>query len=108
MNWFRKDENGRWLWPGYGENSRVLDWVFERVSGTGRGHRDAHRLRPGPGAIDTDGLDVSEEDMEKLLGWTPTNGATRSPASRALRPLRGQAPGGARRAEVDTLEQQLC
>ena len=45
VNWFRKGEDGRWLWPGYGENSRVLEWVFERSAGRGERRRDADRLR---------------------------------------------------------------
>ena len=67
VNWFRKDESGRWLWPGYGENSRVLEWVFERVSGTGEAIDTPIGLVPGPDAIDTEGLDVSAADMQKLL-----------------------------------------
>ena len=47
VNWFRKDEDGRWLWPGYGENSRVLEWVFERVSGTGEAIETPIGLVPG-------------------------------------------------------------
>ncbi len=43
MNWFRKDANGRWLWPGYGDNSRVLKWICERVDGTGKARHDADR-----------------------------------------------------------------
>lgn len=67
VNWFRKDSNGKWLWPGFGENSRVLKWVVEEVSGTGK-HVDTPIGRmPAPGAIDTEGLDVSAEDMAELL-----------------------------------------
>ncbi len=74
VNWFRRDDNGRFLWPGYGENSRVLKWVFERVAGTGAAQETAIGYLPAPGAIDTDGLDVADDDMIALLdvdaaGW---------------------------------------
>jgi phosphoenolpyruvate carboxykinase (GTP) len=68
VNWFRKDANGRFLWPGYGENSRVLEWVFERCAGRGQATETAIGLVPAPGGIDLDGLDVPEEDMAELLG----------------------------------------
>jgi phosphoenolpyruvate carboxykinase (GTP) len=67
VNWFRKDENGKWLWPGYGENSRVLEWVFRRVAGEGKAEKTPIGYVPTADAIDTDGLDVPAEDMAKLL-----------------------------------------
>jgi len=67
VNWFRKDQNGKWLWPGYGENSRVLKWIFERVSGEGKAVQTQIGYMPTPDAIDTTGLDVSASDMEELL-----------------------------------------
>ncbi len=67
VNWFRKDKNGKWLWPGFGENSRVLKWVFERCDGEGKAAKTAIGYMPTPDAIDTQGLDVSEADMEELL-----------------------------------------
>ena len=75
VNWFRRDEDGRFLWPGYGENSRVLKWVFERVSGTGEAVRTPIGYLPTPGALDVSGLDVSAADLEVLLsvdaaGWS--------------------------------------
>lgn len=74
VNWFRKDENGKWLWPGFGENSRVLKWVVERVEGKGKAVKTPIGYMPTEDAIDVDGLDVSKEDMNKLLevdikGW---------------------------------------
>ena len=74
VNWFRRDEDGRFLWPGYGENSRVLKWVFERLDGTAGAVDTAIGYLPAPGAIDTSGLDVSDDDMATLLsvdvdGW---------------------------------------
>jgi phosphoenolpyruvate carboxykinase (GTP) len=75
VNWFRKDEGGRFLWPGFGENSRVLAWVFERCDDQGGTEETPIGLVPSADALDTGGLDVSPEDMAKLLAvdadeWT--------------------------------------
>jgi phosphoenolpyruvate carboxykinase (GTP) len=67
VNWFRKDRGGRFLWPGYGENSRVLEWVFERCAGRGEAVDTPIGRLPGAGAIPSDGLTVSASDMGELL-----------------------------------------
>jgi phosphoenolpyruvate carboxykinase (GTP) len=67
VNWFRKDPDGRWLWPGFGENSRVLEWVFRRSSGTGRAVETPIGLLPSTDAISTEGLNVTPADMAELL-----------------------------------------
>jgi phosphoenolpyruvate carboxykinase (GTP) len=67
VNWFRKAADGRWLWPGFGENSRVLEWIFERCAGRGDAILEPIGYLPSPGAIDIEGLDISKEDMEELL-----------------------------------------
>jgi len=67
VNWFRKDSSGKFLWPGFGENSRVLKWIVERISGEGKAVRTPIGYMPTPDAIDTNGLDVSEADMKELL-----------------------------------------
>ncbi len=74
MNWFRKGEDGKFLWPGYGENSRVLKWVFERVAGTGKSVDTAIGRLPAPGALDLSGLKLPEANVQQLLrvdteGW---------------------------------------
>jgi phosphoenolpyruvate carboxykinase (GTP) len=74
VNWFRKDAQGRWLWPGYGENARVLAWVVERVEGTGRAVETPIGRLPAPGALDLDGLDLPPGAQRELLavdvaGW---------------------------------------
>ena len=74
VNWFRRDEDGRFLWPGYGENSRVLKWVFERVDDKAAAVETAIGLVPTEGALDLDGLRVSPSDLATLLavdteGW---------------------------------------
>ncbi|KNY29369.1 phosphoenolpyruvate carboxykinase (GTP) [Pseudobacteroides cellulosolvens] len=67
VNWFRKDKDGKWLWPGYGENSRVLKWICERVSGEGNAVKTPIGYMPTADAIDTNGLDISADDMAELL-----------------------------------------
>jgi phosphoenolpyruvate carboxykinase (GTP) len=67
VNWFRKGGDGRWLWPGFGENSRVLEWVFERVGGRGDAVETSIGYLPTKDAINTSGLNVNAKDMEELL-----------------------------------------
>jgi phosphoenolpyruvate carboxykinase (GTP) len=67
VNWFRKDADGRFIWPGYGENSRVLEWVFRRCEGAADAVETPIGLMPAPGSVNTAGLDVSEEQMSELL-----------------------------------------
>jgi phosphoenolpyruvate carboxykinase (GTP) len=107
VNWFRKDEDGRWLWPGYGENSRVLEWVFERVSGTGAATETPIGFVPAAGAITTDGLDVSAADMEKLLTVDVDEWRAEVPSIREHFAIFGDKLPVQLRAEVDKLEQQL-
>jgi phosphoenolpyruvate carboxykinase (GTP) len=67
VNWFRKDETGKFLWPGYGENSRVLKWIVERLSGEAGATRSPVGNLPAPGALDTDGMGITESDLDVLL-----------------------------------------
>ena len=67
VNWFRKDANGKFLWPGYGENSRVLKWIIERVNGTGVAVESPIGFVPAPGALDLDGLGLTPEQLEGVL-----------------------------------------
>ena len=67
VNWFRKDADGKFAWPGYGENGRVLKWITERLSGTGEAVDTPIGRLPAPGALDVDGLTVSEDDLKLLL-----------------------------------------
>ena len=75
VNWFRKGADGKFLWPGYGENSRVLKWVVERVRGTGKAVETPIGLLPAAGALDLEGLSVPDSAMQELLrvdveGWS--------------------------------------
>jgi len=69
VNWFRKDDDGKFLWPGFGENCRPLAWIFRRLEGKAKANETAIGLVPpvGEGGIDTSGLDIEREAVEKLL-----------------------------------------
>jgi phosphoenolpyruvate carboxykinase (GTP) len=71
VNWFRTGSNGRFLWPGFVENLRVLRWVLDRCAGHGDAVESAIGFVPKKGAIDTTGLDVSDDAMEQLLRVDP-------------------------------------
>ena len=88
VNWFRKDADGRFLWPGFGENSRVLEWVFRRCAGDADAHETPIGLVPAPGDLYTGGLDIPAEDLEEVLTRRPRR------AARAAAAAQG-APGAA-------------
>ncbi|MFP5326994.1 MAG: phosphoenolpyruvate carboxykinase domain-containing protein, partial [Acidimicrobiia bacterium] len=67
VNWFRKSPEGKWLWPGFGENSRVLEWIFQRVNGEGEFVDTPIGRVPTKAGINTQGLDLSDEDLDELL-----------------------------------------
>lgn len=74
VNWFRRDEDGRFLWPGFGENSRVLKWVFERIDGTAGAEHTAIGYLPKTTDLDLSGLNVNDADLNEILsvdvqGW---------------------------------------
>jgi phosphoenolpyruvate carboxykinase (GTP) len=67
VNWFRRDADGRFLWPGFGENSRVLEWMFRRCDGEAEAEETPIGLLPAPGDLDTTGLGMSDADLAELL-----------------------------------------
>jgi phosphoenolpyruvate carboxykinase (GTP) len=71
VNWFRKDEEGNFLWPGFGENSRVLEWIFRRCEGTADAVETPIGCVPTPDGIDLTGLDVTQEALAELLHVDP-------------------------------------
>ena len=71
VNWFRKSADGKWLWPGFGENSRVLAWVVKRVAGRADARETPLGFAPLPGDLDLQGLDVSSEDLAELFKIEP-------------------------------------
>ena len=71
VNWFRKDDDGKFIWPGFGDNIRVLDWIFRRCDDEAQADDALLGLVPAEGEIDIDGLDVSEDDMRELRNVDP-------------------------------------
>ncbi len=72
VNWFRRNAEGHLVWPGFGENSRVLEWVFERSAGRGAAEETPVGYVPASGALHTEGLDVSPENLQRLLTVDPS------------------------------------
>jgi phosphoenolpyruvate carboxykinase (GTP) len=71
VNWFRKDDGGSYLWPGFGENSRVLKWIVERVEGTAQAVETEIGWVPAEGALDVDGLDLTAEQVAEAIAVHP-------------------------------------
>jgi phosphoenolpyruvate carboxykinase (GTP) len=67
VNWFRRDDEGHFLWPGFGENSRVLKWITERIEGRGGAVDTAIGYVPTPDALDVSGLDITTDELARLL-----------------------------------------
>ncbi|ANS67584.1 phosphoenolpyruvate carboxykinase [Streptomyces lincolnensis] len=67
VNWFRKNDEGKFVWPGFGENSRVLKWIVERLEGRAEGVETPIGILPAKGALDTEGLELAESDLDFLL-----------------------------------------
>ena len=108
VNWFRRDEDGRFLWPGFGENSRVLKWVFDRIDGNSDVVETPIGLLPADGALDTSGLDIDPDDLEAILsvdvdGWKSAIPEIREHLSRFEPRLPDALP-----AAVDRLESALA
>ncbi len=74
VNWFRKDENGKFIWPGYGDNIRVLKWVFERLDGSGKADDKPFGKVPSKGALDVSGLGIPEEKLSGLFDISKEEG----------------------------------
>jgi phosphoenolpyruvate carboxykinase (GTP) len=107
VNWFRKDPSGRFLWPGYGENSRVLEWIFRRCDGAGEATETPIGLVPTPQDLDTEGLDITSEDLEALLAFDPDGWRAELPAMREHFARFGDRLPRELRAQLEALEDRL-
>ena len=66
VNWFRKDADGKFIWPGFGENSRVLEWIFRRCNGESAVERTPIGIVPAPGELNLEGLEITDDELAEL------------------------------------------
>jgi phosphoenolpyruvate carboxykinase (GTP) len=107
VNWFRKDGGEKYLWPGFGENSRVLAWAFRRCDGEADAVETPIGLVPAPGAIETTGLDLSERDMADLLKVDPEEWKAQLPQVHEHFARFGDRLPRELSAQLDALEKRL-
>jgi len=107
VNWFRKGDDGRWLWPGYGENSRVLEWVFERCAGRGEAEETPIGFVPKKSGINVDGLNISDADLNELLTVNLDEWRTEVGSIREHYATFGDRLPAPLHAQVDALEARL-
>jgi phosphoenolpyruvate carboxykinase (GTP) len=107
VNWFRKDAEGNFIWPGFGENIRVLDWIVRRCGGKGEATETEIGLVPRPDDIDTEGLEISSEDMERLLTVEPEEVRQQLNQMEAHLAQFGSRLPKEIRAQLDALEERL-
>jgi phosphoenolpyruvate carboxykinase (GTP) len=107
VNWFRKDERGQWLWPGFGENSRVLEWIVRRVEGTADAVESPVGLHPTPEGLNLDGLGLTEQQREELFRIDPRTWLTECDMTQEYFGIFGDSLPSAMREELDALRARL-
>jgi phosphoenolpyruvate carboxykinase (GTP) len=107
VNWFRRGEDGKFLWPGFGENSRVLAWIFRRCEDQADAVESPVGLLPTLEGIDTDGLEVAPEAMEQLLAVDPEEWRKQLPQVQEHYARFGDGLPQTLREQLQTLTSQL-
>jgi phosphoenolpyruvate carboxykinase (GTP) len=107
VNWFRKNDKGKFIWPGYGDNIRALKWVIERVNGTGKFVETPIGRLPAEGALDIEGLNISPEDLKKLFNIEKESGLAEVAEMREYYKKFGDRLPKELVAELDKIEARL-
>jgi len=107
VNWFRKSDDGEFLWPGYGENSRVLKWIFERCEGTAKAVETPIGNLPASGELDLGGLEIDGGDLKTLLSVDSEGWLSEVPMIREYYAGFGERMPKELQGEVDALEKRL-
>jgi phosphoenolpyruvate carboxykinase (GTP) len=107
VNWFRRDSDGAFVWPGFGENSRVLKWAVERIEGTAAAVDTPIGRVPAPGALDTEGLDITDAQLTKALEVDVTQWRDEIPGIEEWFAKIGSKVPSALRDELESLKLRL-
>jgi phosphoenolpyruvate carboxykinase (GTP) len=107
VNWFRRDDDGRFLWPGFGENSRVLKWVVDRIEGRVESTDTPIGGVPTPGSLDLSGLDLDPADVAAVLAVDPDEWRAEIPQVTEWFARFGDKMPGVLWAELDALKARL-
>ena len=108
VNWFRKDDDGKFVWPGFGENSRVLAWVVDRLEGKAEGVESPIGLLPKPEEINTDGLDLTDEQLATALAFDKASWEKELPLVEEWFGKFGDELPAELRAELDGLKDRVA
>ena len=107
VNWFRKNAHGEWLWPGFGENSRVLEWIFRRCTGDAKGIESPIGILPAPGELNTQGLNLPENALDELFKVDLSSWQKEAHELKSYFALFGQSLPPGITAELEALEKRL-
>jgi phosphoenolpyruvate carboxykinase (GTP) len=107
VNWFRKDDDGNFLWPGFGENSRVLEWVFRRCDDDAEATETPIGLVPSEGALNLEGLDIPPERLAEVLKVDPEEWKRQLPQVHEHYDQFGDALPDELKHQLEALEERL-
>jgi len=108
VNWFRKDSDGKFIWPGYGDNIRVLKWIFERVEGNGKAVRSPFGNIPTEDAIDSNGLNLSADIMKEIFAVDKETGLNESERIRDYFTIFGERLPKEMNEELDEFKERFA
>jgi phosphoenolpyruvate carboxykinase (GTP) len=107
VNWFRRGADGRFLWPGFGDNSRVIDWIIRRLQGEAEAVETPIGRVPAPGSLNLDGIDVPQQDLDELFAIDPEAWLQEADLTEEFYSLFGDRTPAALRAQLDALRDRL-
>jgi phosphoenolpyruvate carboxykinase (GTP) len=107
VNWFRRGADGRFLWPGFGDNSRVIDWIIRRLQGEAEAVVTPIGLIPAPGSLNLDGIEVPQQDLDELFSIDADAWLEEADLTEEFYGLFGDKTPAALRAQLDALRTRL-